>query len=90
VLASVMRALSPLSYRIGHDLHDRFWRRKGGHLQGMPERCFPPPRSGMLWLKGNAYEKSAPTHSQGTHQPDFSHGARASSFGVWRQICAGR
>ena len=36
----------------------------------------------MLWLKGNAYEKPAPTHSQGTHQPNFSHGTPASSFRV--------
>jgi hypothetical protein len=33
-------------------------------------------------LKSNAYENTAPTHSRGTHQPDFSHGAPASSFRV--------
>ena len=36
----------------------------------------------VVWLKGNAYEKIAPTHSQETHQPDFSHGAPAPSFRV--------
>jgi hypothetical protein len=51
----------------------------------METRRFPPPWSGMnvVWLKGNAYEKTAPTRSRGTHQPDFSHGAPpASSFRV--------
>jgi hypothetical protein len=49
----------------------------------MPERC-PAALVGddVVWLKGNAYEKTAPTHSQGTHQPDFSHGAPAPSFRV--------
>jgi hypothetical protein len=49
----------------------------------MPERC-PAALVGddVVWLKGNACEKTAPTHSQGTHQPDFSHGAPAPSFRV--------
>ena len=34
-------ALSPLELQRRHDLHDRLWRRKGGYLQGMPERWLP-------------------------------------------------
>jgi len=36
----------------------------------------------VLWLKGNAYAKTASPNSPETHQPDFSHGAPAPSFRV--------
>ena len=54
-------------------------------VRHLPARRFPPLRSGdVVWLKGKAYEKFAPSHSQGLHQPDFSHGALASCVpGIW-------
>jgi hypothetical protein len=53
------------------------------HLQGDARTLFPAASFGdVVWLWGNAYEKTAPTHLQGTHQPDFSHGAPAPSFRV--------
>src|SRR5262249_27921893 len=64
----------PLELQRHHKLHDRLWRGWGGHLQ--------TDARDVVWLKGNAYEKTASTYSQGTHQPDFSHGAPAPSFRV--------
>jgi len=39
------------------------WRRKGEYLQGDARTLTPPPLVGddVVWLKGNAYEKTAPT-----------------------------
>src|SRR5215469_7047774 len=42
----------------------------------------------LTWLKGNAHEKSGPSHRRAPHPPDFSHGASAEFWGAYLIVIA--
>jgi len=68
-------------------------RRRAVNIAKLPElsaRLSPYSRN-LAWLKGNAHEKSGPSHPRAPHPPNFSHGASAPCVpGNGGQTCTGR